>query len=282
MREINKDKVHMNIFDNIYDLTSFLTSKPRKPGRSSDSDTNSFDFSGTHSFQEALDLISFGDEETLKEILKEKHNIKIDKSLGNVTNRQRYENNLYGCIPNVPSYLKGNPINMINSVKDQPSHKIVNIFLNMDCNGSVSKNDILKAGVKYLSVIDILEKRGYRCNLYAGVSSHSNGGHDYLMLVRVKTDREPLNIKKICFTIANPSFLRRIYFRWVEVFDFSEDLTGFCEDYGGVLGSGPCKRDFKECLKDNFIIWCYQDEDTRNCDIETVFKRLKEEGISID
>lgn len=277
MLEIDKNNVHFNLFDNVYEFSKFLTTKQRKSGRDNESESASVGFTGTRSFDEAMNLMIYGDEGTLKEVLKEQSKIKISNLLGNVTNRQRYENNLYGCVPNVPNCLMNIPYNMINSIKDRPSHKIVNIFLNMDCTAWVSQNDILKAGVKYLTIIDLLEKHGYRCNLYAGVSSEKYN-HNFYMLVRVKTDREPLNLKKICFTIANPSFLRRMYFRWCEVFDFPHDIT---DGYGHSVGTYTCVEDFKKNIKDDFIIWCYQDEETRRCDIQTVIKRLKEKGIDL-
>lgn len=273
-----KDRKYFNIFDNIYEFSKFLTTKERKTGRSNHSETSDYDFTGTHSFEEAIELMTYGDEETLEKVLKEQTKVKTSNMLGNKKNRQNYENRVYGCVPNVPAFLIGNPINMINMEMNRPSHKIVNIFLNMDCSGCVSKDRILETGVKFLSVIDILEQNGYRCNLYAGVSSQSCS-NNYYMLVRVKTDREPLNKKKICFTIANPSFLRRIFFRWCEVFDFSEDITG---SYGGPISTKHCIKDFNNNVKEDFIIWNYQDDDTIKCDIETVLKRLKEKGISIE
>ena len=279
MLEINneKDKRYFDIYDNIYEFSKFLTTKGRKSGRGNSSETGSYDFTGTHSFEEAMELMTYGDEEILKKVLKEQSDLKISKLLGNVTNRQNYENNVYGCVPNVPAFLQGNPMNMINVKINRPSHKIVNIVLNMTCSAGISKDKILKTGVKFLTIIDILEQKGYRCNLYAGVSSKDCDVH-YHMLVRVKTDREPLNKKKICFTIANPSFLRRIFFRWCEVFDFKKNIT---YGYGSPVKTEKCVEDFKRNLKNDFIIWNYQDDDTIECDIETVLKRLKEHGIDI-
>lgn len=277
MQVVSNKNVFMNIFDNVYELSQFLK-KDRKPGRDNSSETSSFEFSGTHSYEEALDLMMYGDEETLKSVIEEKTNLKINGTLGNVANKQQQKNDICGVVPNVPLYVIGCPKTMINITKDAPSHKIVNIFLSMDCSARIEKEDILKAGAKYLSVIDILEKKGYRCNLYAGVTTEYSNNRYYLM-VRVKTDREPLNIKKICFTIANPSFLRRIYFRWCEVFDFKEDIT--C-GYGHPLDTKYAKKDLEKELKDNYITWLYQKDDTLTCDIQTVFERLKENGIDIE
>lgn len=277
MQVVSNGKVHMNIFDNIYELSQFLK-KDRKPGRDNSSETASFDFSGTHSYEEALELMMYGDEDTLKSVIEEKTKLKINGNLGNVANKQQQKNDICGVIPNVPLYIIGTPKTMINITRDQPSHKIINIFLSMDCSARIGKQDILKAGVKYLSVIDILEKKGYRCNLYAGVTTKYDSDRYYLM-VRVKTDREPLNVKKICFTIANPSFLRRIYFRWCEVFDFKQDIT--C-GYGQPLETSYCKKDLEKELKTDYITWLYQEDDTLKCDIETVLKRLKESGIDIN
>lgn len=277
MIEINKKNTYINLFENITDLTTYLK-KPRKEGRDNESETGSFDFTGTRSYSEAFDLLKYGDEELFKEVKDKRKKINIDKLLGDVSNRLRYENRMYGAVPNVPAYLLNNPINMINPEKNKISHRVLNIYLNLSVNGGVNKDKIIENGILYLTIIDLLEKKGYRCNLYVGDSSTVRfSDDDFHMYVRIKTDKEPLNMKKICFCLANPSMLRRIYFRWCEVFDWDRNVT--C-GYGHVEDDKFTKEKLGKYLKKDFIVWSYSKE-TNLKDIDKIIEELEKQGIKI-
>lgn len=278
MLEINDGTNYLNVFNNITEVADYVTTKQRKSGRGNSSEgTGDYYFYGTRNFDEAIDFLKYGDEDLYNRVKEEKSKINIDKILGNARKRQTYENKVYGCVPNVPAYLIGTPLNMINSEIHAPSQKIINIFLNTRVSGEVDKDDVIKIGTKYLSIIDILEKQGYRCNLYSGCANSSWSGRHCYMLVRVKTDREPLNIKKICFTIANPSMQRRIKFRWMEVNDFDHDFTG---GYGQHDDISYTTKILNEKLKDNFIVWNYEDAGSSKS-IEKMIEDLKKQGINI-
>lgn len=278
MIEINRTKTpYITLFNDISELKKYITTKPHKSGRSNSSESSDSDWTGTKDFDEAVNLLTYGDEETFKKVLEEKNKLKIDKLLGDTMNKQKYEHRTYGCIPNVPAYLSGNPLNMINPEKTEPSHKVLNIFLNVSITSGTSKEVIVRNGIKYLSVIDLLEKAGYRCNLYSGTSSKCYDKGDFHMFAKVKTDKEPLNIKKICFTIANPSWLRRIYFRWCEVFDNPTNITG---GYGQNLSKSKAIEDLKLVTKDNIIFWNYSDG-VNGKKVEDILKDLEEQGIKV-
>lgn len=277
MLEINDGINYINVFDNINELANYVTYKPRKPGRSNDSEDCDEDFTHTSSFEEAVNLLKYGDNKLFDLVKKEKANINVEKILGNAKRRQVYKNNIQGYIPNVANFLIGNPKNMIDIEKTKTSQRIINIFLNIRVDGFTSADVVTKIGVKYLSVIDILEKMGYRCNLYSGVANEDDGYYSF-MLVRVKTDKEPLNMKKICFTIAHPSMQRRIKFKWMEVNDFDYNFT---YGYGGYVGVSTIKNKLSDKLRDNFIVWTYEN-DAKNKSVENIIKDLKNDGINID
>jgi hypothetical protein len=281
MIEISNKKNYINLFDDITDLSSYLK-RPRKPGRCDESEDEGDGFSGTNTFEEAFDLLKYGDEELLKQVKKEQEKVNIEKLIGNAKKRQTYFNNRTGIVPNVPNYLLNIPNNMIDIHKNKISHKIINIYLDISVSGGNDKKEIIRIGTKYLSVIEILESLGYRCNLYAGVSSNDNWDDDNQsqhLYVRIKTDREPLNIKKICFPIAHPSFLRRIYFRWAEVNDSVKDITH--HGYGGVKNAQEVKEMLKNEMKDDFIVLGYGDG-TRTLSVKDIINNLKKEGININ
>lgn len=276
MLEVKDKRHYLNIFDNITDLTCYLK-RPIKQGRRNESDKPDKNFSGTNNYAEALELLTYGDEKLLKEIKENSKKMKIEKMLGNCVNRQSYEQRVYGCVPNVPAYLMGNPINMINPEKNKISHKIINIFLNISCAWNVSANEITRMGTIYLNVIDMLEKKGYRCNLYAGDFTEDYDDCYQVFMTRIKTDREPLNIKKMAFPLAHPSMLRRIYFRWAEVHDYN-DMTN--DGYGQPFNeTAVIKEVLQKDTKEDFLVFSYKNTGET---IEQVLDRLKKQGIDLE
>ena len=282
MVSYENSSTYINMFDNLTDLSQYLTSKKRKKGRDKSSESGSYSFTGTSSYEEAFNLFKYGDEELYKKFKDEKAKIKIDELLGNAVRRQKYVNRNYGCVPNVPAYLIGNPLNMINTEIGRISHKVINIFLSIGVPFHIDKEEITRRGLIYLTVIDLLEKAGYRCNLYAGVTT-SQSRAEY-MYVRIKTDREPLNLKKLVFPLAHPSMLRRIYFRWAEVNDYDYDIT--TSGYGSNDSTSAITEKMKNLYKEDFILWTYVDiySDGSHTakDIEKIIEELKEKGIKLD
>ena len=272
MIEINRKNSYLNKFDSIDELVNYVTTKKRKPGRGDSSDEEDYGFYKTENFKEAVELLKYGDEELYKKISNEKSKIKIENLLGNARNRQQYYNDLSGFMPNVANYMTGNPRSMINIRKNGVSQKIINIFLNIRVAAGVRADDVIKIGSKYLTIIDLLEKNGYRCNLYSGVANrNSSGDRHCVMMVRVKSDREPMNIKKLSFTLAHPSMQRRIKFRWMEVNDYEYDFT--C-GYGQCESESYLKDMLSKELKDDFVIWNYE-VDNRAITFEEITKELK-------
>lgn len=278
MLEINDGTNYINVFDNINELTKYITTKKRKPDRRRESEDDDYDFFKTKDFNEAVELLKYGDEELYNQINLERKKIDLSKIIGAENQRLRYENNVYGCVANVPMYLKGIPKDMILPQKNRPGNKILNIFLNIRVSGGVSSETITNIGVKYLTILDILEKNGYRCNLYSGCANEGCGSHYSYLMLRIKTDKEPLNLKKICFTIAHPSMQRRIKFKWMEVNDFEYNFTN---GYGHPDEIEHTKYVIDKKLKDNFIIWTYENG-IKGKSIEQLLKDLeKDYGIKI-
>jgi len=272
MIEINRNERYINKFESIDELLNYITTKPRKPGRNNSSNEEDYGFYKTKNFNEAVELLRHGDDELFKKISNEKSKIKIETLLGNARNRQQYFNDVSGFMPNVANYMTGNPKNMINVRKNGISQKVVNIFLNIRVPGGVSADEVIRIGSKYISIIDLLEKNGYRCNLYSGVANQNSAGTKHcVMMVRVKSDREPLNIRKLSFALAHPSMQRRIKFKWMEVNDYDYDFTN---GYGQKENEYYLNEMLNKEFKDNFIVWNYE-LNNRAITIEEITKDLK-------
>lgn len=275
MQEIKDNNVYINTFDNISELCSYLQ-RPRKFGRDNASEHNDYDFTGTYSYEEAVDLLKYNDDNLYQEIQKEKKKMNIDKIVGNVIQRKQYKNDIIGFQPNVPAYLNGSPLNMINEEKRNTSLRIINIFINVRVAGAQDKEEVTRMGIFYLTMLEVLEKAGYRVNLYVGSANDVYPG-SMLMLLKIKTDREPLNLKKTCFPIAHVGFLRRIKFRWMEVCD-GPDATG---GYGQWQSPNKTKTIIKEKLGEDFLIFNYENDDFEMSE-EYIYKLLEENGIKIE
>lgn len=278
MKEVKKNNDYLNVFNNISEFLNYLETKPHKSGRDNASqERGNKSWNGTNSYKDAVELARYGDDELFEKLNSEIKKLNINSMLGNAKRRNVYFNDVYGFIPNVPNMMVNSPLTMINIKKDGLSQRVVNIFLNVRVSSWVDGDDVIKIGLKYLNVIDILEKRGYRCNLYSGVANSSYGGKHCCLMVRVKTDREPLNLKKICFTIANPAMQRRLKFKWMEV----NDGPDFTSGYGQAESESYIKDLLSRELKDNFVIWNYESEN-KSKTIEQLVNDLKKDGIDIE
>ena len=221
---------NISYFDSIDEFTNYIeTTEPYDNGRDNSSHNSSKSFTGTNSFEEALKLCKYGDEK-LHSIVN-KQSLKID-NIDTVNKiKQTLVNDLVGFVPNVPNYMMGIPNNMIRSNKNNLASKIINIYINLSASAHVSSESITENAAKYVSAINNLEQQGYRCNVYCGnIASmyYNNDKAYYALIVKIKSDREPLNLSKMCFPLCHSSMLRRLSFKWIETIpiDFTHDGYG--------------------------------------------------------
>lgn len=278
MLKIKKEEeLLVNVFNNVSELYNFCKNTPRRRTSKKESDNDDSSFSGTNSLEEAYDLLIKGDEKLFKEINKETKKIDITKILGNAIKRNSNFNDIVGFQPDVPTFLKGVPTSMINTKPNRVSQKILNICYNVSVSCGVSHSQIKKAGIIYAKMLDILEKRGYRCNLYILSATAYNGEYGYC-LVKVKTDREPFNLKKMCFMMGNASYDRRVMFKWTESADYDEELTK-CGYGRPVTDKERIRKVLDKVLNTNFSIWNVQEN--YQVTIENVIEQLENQGIKI-
>ena len=206
------DKVkNISYFETIDEYTNFL--EESESLRYGDSDGGNYNFSGTHSFKEALELCKYGDEDLRKFIYEQ--NLKFDNvdSLNKV--RRSTVNDVVGFMPNIPNYILGIPTNMIRDNRTMINSKVLNIFINISAAWYIDKEDIKLNAAKYVYAINQLEEEGYRCNVYTGAAGERRDKRN-LLVVKIKSDKEPMNLAKMSFPLCHPSMLRRLKFKWME------------------------------------------------------------------
>lgn len=276
MYRSKRDGYILECFSNVSELYNNLKDRKRRPGARTCSEESGSSFAGTSSLEEAYDLMIHGDKDLCKRINEKAKRLDISKILGNAIKRNTTYNSVVGYQVNVPNYLSGIPTDMIANIPTRKSQKIINIIVNASVSCGISTRDIEKAGSYYYIVIDLLEKAGYRCNVYSMVSySHNDKG---ILLARVKTDKEPINREKMAFLLAHPSFHRRINFKWIECIDCDGDPTR--SGYGTPLTDNKSiKTIIDKELKADFIVWSVQQD--YKVSIEKIIENLEKQGIKI-
>lgn len=156
----------------------------------------------------------------------------------------------------VPLYLQGIPNNMI-TTKKALNNKIVTIVYSPQAPHYISNDELISGAVRLFKNIISLESQGYRVNLYVVECNDDRYGY----ALKLKSDRETLNIKKLCFPLISSSFLRRIEFRIKERL-YKNWIGG---GYGsGIFNYNEYDRFIKKYLKiRNYEIWNYQGKKTQ-------------------
>ena len=173
---------------------------------------NGKEFTGTESYEEAENLLSYGDKSIAAKL------VECNGKRMNEAKKNTIYNSPVGFVPNIPNYLSGRPDNMF-SVKTQTykSCKVLNVCVNSAVAYSVETKDIISFNQKLLNVVYTLEKRGYRLNLYVGVvAEFSKSKNIGACFIKVKDSGKLLNVTNVAYPLCNASFLRRHFFKWVE------------------------------------------------------------------
>lgn len=177
---------------------------------------------GSRNLDDAIEICENGWAEKAKRLTTK---IKTYSTTSDFTKYQKRFIDQAGFQPIVPLYLAGVPNNMMNSRFEQKKQKIITITKSIGYRSDVSPMQIEQESLKTLSIIQMLESKGYRVNL--NICNTWNADRNTITLkVNVKKANEKLNISKIAFPLTHPSMLRRLIFRFREV-------TPEHDSYGG-------------------------------------------------
>lgn len=205
-------------FESVYDFVQSLKeNKPKRGRRNSSESTDDNDWAGTKNIDEAYELATNGWDKGLDDLDKEISKIKSDG------NKIKDKLDVVGYQVNVPLYLNGVHQNMIRKEPSEVKNKIINIVWANGISCGYSANDILKGSCEVVAHISNLEQMGYRTNIWLLVGS-GTGSKETRGLIKIKGDSERFNVKKMIFPLVHPSMLRRLCFRFDEVFP-ADDVT---------------------------------------------------------
>jgi hypothetical protein len=200
------------VFNSVTDY--YLHSDKVKGGRDS-SCCGSYNFTKTDSFASALTLGRFGWPEGTRRVQDIRERIE-GKLLTRIT-RQEMEHNVTGCTVDVGRYCDGIPDNMLEFTEEQGiGTRIIKIAFNAGYSGSTSEDQINTWGAAIVALVDAFEYAGTRVELDAIVDINGNGASNMRHTINVKRATDALDIDRVSFVAAHPSFLRRITFGVME------------------------------------------------------------------
>lgn len=285
IKSVNKNNNYhvVHQFESVSELFNYLKATPRRATADKASEKDDEYWTGSKDLQSAYDLLLGGDMNLYKEFIKGK-DLKMEKQFSQFTPKRRTKYDIVGGFVDVPSYLVGVPTCMINRDKQLIKSKVLNLAINIGVSAGVSAEKMRALGTRYLQIIELLEKVGYRCNLY--IASVSREGRErYICLTRIKTDKEPLNLKKCVFPMIHPSMFRRVMFNWFEKCELADTHSTDFTQYGygcPIHDQEEVKQIIKSDLNKDYIVWGFQNCDYDKVGVDKILEELRNKyGITI-
>lgn len=176
---------------------------------------------GVNNYDEALDLMHNGYSEQvseLKKVISKCENCKYEK-------RTTSKNDVCGFSPIVPLALLRVPNAMINTYFKPVKSRIISIFYDMACNCGNDADDIISNGKKVVEAVIKLEHMGYRVELNS-VQGYTDSNSADFIVVNVKKSNQPLDLRRISFSIIHPAMFRVIGFDWYSKFPIGKYRSG--------------------------------------------------------
>lgn len=262
-------------FSSISEMLSVMSSRTNNSvmHNKNSSHDGSEDFTGTRSWGEAMNLYRFGYVDILPEI--KKGTAQVGKSYAALP-RNKIVTDVVGYVPHVPNSILNLPNSMIATKKVPQKVKAISITYAITANCNEDAKNFIKAGVAILSAINMLELSGIRVNLnvcfYYASASHGNKSEQAFGTIKLKDYREHLDIQKLCFPLAHPSFFRRFGFRWLET---CEGLTHKDWAFGYGTQLEKMTPEIQACLKKDETFITLQDVKAVKYDARKIVEQIK-------
>ena len=203
---MTKRKVVYENFKSINELLSTMEKRPirnqafkNKENLVSQQIQGNNPWSGTSDYNEAMEIMRTGYKDPLEKM--KKAILKIGQN--EKANRPKMKNDFVGFIPHVPNTLMGLPITMINKEKQADKAKTIHLIYNVSTASKVSPNEMITGGINFISLVNSLEKQGYRVKIDIMASFATNKTLSSFT-VNVKEYGQKLNLLKLTFPLSTP------------------------------------------------------------------------------
>ena len=240
-------KAYVREFSSLNDFETYITNTPLNDTfrwAKLASVSGSEEFTGTHSYEQAVEMFKNGWESKAEELTKK---LKVIQNQVIDAQVQKVIFDVVGFQASVPRYLQGIPTNMVNKKLVPIKQKIVTINKDISYNCGVTTEQIVEASIQTLQLVKRIEAQGIRVNLNLIWGVKASGSNE-IVKVRLKSANERVNISKLAFPLVHPSMLRRLCFRYLEV---APTIThGYLYGYGSPLDGSQLKT----YCKDEYVL----------------------------
>lgn len=202
--------------------------------------SDNYSFTQTRSFEEATDLLKNGWTDMSSKLTQR---LNVVKNQVQPTMKPKTINSVAGFQPIVPLYLSGVPTNMVNRKMVPVKQKVITLNKSISYNCGIKTEQIVEESVKAMMIVKKLEAQGYRVNLNV-MMGVIKSDLKLITKIRIKSAGEKLNISKLAFPLVHPSMLRRLMFRFIEV--YPKVTKSFVKGYGTPVSDDEAYNLFKE------------------------------------
>lgn len=207
-------------------------------------------FTQTENFQEAVELFKNGWSDMATKLVQK---LKVIENKAQPNMKPKNIMSMQGYQAIVPVYLNNQPNAMLSKKNVPVKQKVITVNKSIDYNGGVKADTIVNESIKAMQIVKKLEAQGLRVNL--NIVLGAAAGHpekQFVIKIRIKSANERLNVSKLAFPLVHPSMLRRLFFRFIEV--YPKFTSAFVGNYGRPATSSELRDMFKgEYLLPNFI-----------------------------
>lgn len=240
-------KAYVREFSSLNDFETYITNTPLNDTfrwTKLASVSGSEEFTGTHSYEQAVEMFKNGWQSKAEELTKK---LKVIQNQVIDAQVQKVLFDVVGFQASVPRYLQGIPTNMVNKKLVPIKQKIVTINKDISYNCGITTEQIVEASIQTLQLVKRIEAQGIRVNLNLIWGVKASGSNE-IVKVRLKSANERVNISKLAFPLVHPSMLRRLCFRYLEV---APTVThGYLYGYGSPLDGSQLKT----YCKDEYVL----------------------------
>ena len=240
-------KAYVREFSSLNDFETYITNTPLNDTfrwEKLASVSGSEEFTGTHSYEQAVEMFKNGWQSKAEELTKK---LKVIQNQVIDAQVQKVIFDVVGFQASVPRYLQGIPTNMVNKKLVPIKQKIVTINKDISYNCGITTDQIVEASIQTLQLVKRIEAQGIRVNLNLIWGVKASGSNE-IVKIRLKSANERVNISKLAFPLVHPSMLRRLCFRYLEV---APTIThGYLYGYGSPLDGSQLKT----YCKDEYVL----------------------------
>lgn len=236
-------------YNSAMEVVKDIRSRNITDSRFDDKSKKEFDsWEGVKTYEEALDLLENGYQPTVAK-LKEKM-----RDVGKVgyQKRMRTENSVVGGSVVVPLAMMGVPKSMLDTKIKPIKCKVIDVYYDMTCSCGTSSRTIIENGQKLLGAILEMEKLGYKFNLYA-VQGYNDSDSSDMLVVKIKSSNQPLDLKRMSFSLTHTAFFRVIGFDWYSRCPKAHYRSGYGRALAYIMSDSEMNEFAKKVLGENAL-----------------------------